>query len=358
MNLDQLFRADTPLIDVRAPVEFDKGAFPTACNLPIMNDSEREQVGVCYKEQGADAALQLGHQLVSDAVRGARIDAWAQFVHQHPDAQLYCFRGGQRSKIACDWLESEGVHIPRIYGGYKRLRRHLLNVFENLPDLLIVGGKTGTGKTVFLESLSNAVDLEAIANHRGSAFGRHMTPQPSQIDFENRVAINFLKMAGKTHIALEDEGRLIGRVHVPLPLQEKMKNSPIILIEESVETRTEHIYREYIEEQKLTYEENFGLNAQQEYAKYLLGALDAIRKRLGGVTHSEIRQVMQEALTTGDPNLHRQWINRLLTDYYDPMYNYQLSHKLSNNQGRIRFRGTATEALEWYEQYANDVHTA
>jgi len=345
-GLDLLFQSDTPLIDVRAPVEFNKGAFPSACNLPIIDDSEREQVGICYKEHGADAAFELGHELVSGKLKTQRINAWASFVEGNPDAQLYCFRGGQRSKIACEWLKAEGVDIPRIEGGYKKMRNHLLAVFADLPKLVIVGGKTGTGKTVFIEPLQNALDLEGIANHRGSAFGRKLSPQPSQIDFENRVAIQFLKLSDQPHIVLEDEGRLIGRVHVPLPLQAAMKESPIILIEETVETRTENIYREYIEEQWLEYRASQGEAAKSLFSDYLLGAVDAIRKRLGGVTHSEIRAMMTEALDTGDADKHRAWISRLLTDYYDPMYNYQLSHK----KERIRFRGTAEEAREWYSR--------
>lgn len=345
-GLDLLFQSDTPLIDVRAPVEFNKGAFPAACNLPIINDSEREQVGTTYKEHGADAAFALGHELVSGELKAERIRSWVSFVDANPNAQLYCFRGGQRSKIACEWLKAEGVDIPRIEGGYKKLRNHLLAVFDKLPPLVIVGGKTGTGKTVFLEPLQNALDLEGIANHRGSAFGGRISPQPSQIDFENRVAIQFLKLHHQPHIVLEDEGRLIGRVHVPLPLQEAMKKSPIVLIEETVETRTENIYHEYIKEQWQEYRASQGEAANSVFSDYLLGAVDAIRKRLGGVAHSQIRTMMQDALATGDPEKHRAWISRLLTEYYDPMYNYQLSHKIE----RIRFRGNAAEATQWYSE--------
>ncbi|MBO6555969.1 MAG: tRNA 2-selenouridine(34) synthase MnmH [Pseudomonadales bacterium] len=352
-SLDLLFRRDVPLIDVRAPVEFHKGAFPSACNLPILSDAEREAVGISYKEEGPEAAAKLGHALVSGDVKETRIQCWATFIEANPESQLYCFRGGQRSQIACAWLRDAGIEVPRIEGGYKKMRHHLIRVFDQLPPLVIVGGKTGTGKTVFLEPLGNAVDLEGIANHRGSAFGKKIAPQPSQIDFENRVAIQFLKFCDAPHVLLEDEGRLIGRIHVPLPLQSKMKASPMILIEETVEIRTQNIYEEYIEQQWQEYQAEHGPEAPARYADYLLGAVDAIKKRLGGVAHSEIRQLMQEALQSGDANKHRAWISRLLIDYYDPMYNYQLSQK----EGRIRFRGTADEAQHWYAENSEELLT-
>ena len=345
-SLDLLFLEDTPLIDVRAPVEFKKGAFPSARNLPIITDAEREQIGICYKERGSDAAVELGHRLVSGDTRRARTRAWVEFIERHPDARVYCFRGGQRSRIARDWLKAEGIDITRIEGGYKKLRNHLLCVFDKLPPLVIVGGKTGTGKTTFLESHEGAVDLEGIANHRGSAFGKKVTPQPTQIDFENAVAIEFLRLRDRPHVLLEDEGRLIGKIHLPPALQERMKQSPIILIEESLEARTENIYREYIEEQWQEYRVRYGDRAARAFSDYLLGAMDAIRKRLGNVVHGKIRRLMEAALADNEPEKHRHWIRRLLTDYYDPMYNYQLSGK----QERIRFCGTADAAGAWYRE--------
>ena len=344
IDLDQLFRLDTPLMDVRAPAEFSKGAFPSAHNLPILDDSEREQVGICYRQKGPDAAVALGHQLVSGKVREHRTAAWTTFLERHPDASIYCFRGGQRSDIACSWLRAEGFDVPRIEGGYKRLRNHLLRVFERPPHLMLVGGKTGVGKTLFLEQFSNAVDLELIANHRGSAFGRRITPQPSQIDFENRTAIEFIKKSGCKQILLEDEGHLIGRIHLPLPLQTAMQSSPLLLVEESQAKRTENILEEYVIRQWQEYQASFGDEAQAAFSGYLLDAVDAIRKRLGNRVHGEIRASLQQALQTNDLDMHRQWIAALLTDYYDPMYSWQLSRK----EERICFRGSASEAAQWY----------
>lgn len=347
LDMQTIFRGDMHLIDVRAPVEYDAGAFPMARNLPILDDSQREQVGICYSEAGPDAATRLGHELVSGDDRDAKVAAWTSFMDAHPDALLYCFRGGQRSRIACEWLKAEGYDVPRIEGGYKALRQCLLSVVENPAPLVIVAGKTGSGKTGFLQRFDQAIDLEGIANHRGSAFGRHISPQPTQLNFENQLSIELLKLAHHPSIFVEDEGRAIGRIHLPPPLQEKMKVSPIALLEDAIETRADRIYQEYIELQWREYEAHFEERAAEEFGRYLTDAVDAIRKRLGNSAHSVIRDSVLAALKhqeqTGSKEGHLVWITLLLSDYYDPMYNYQLEKKSS----RIKIAGSREVITDW-----------
>ncbi|MBU2099360.1 MAG: tRNA 2-selenouridine(34) synthase MnmH, partial [Gammaproteobacteria bacterium] len=184
-----LFLNDAPLIDSRAPVEFARGAFPSAVNLPLMTDDERERVGTCYKEQGQHAAIGLGHQLVNGAIKAQRVNAWVNFAEHNPKGYLYCFRGGLRSQICQQWMRDAGCDYPRVIGGYKAMRRFLLEQLDRLcqtQPMLILAGHTGAAKTELLQKMPGAVDLEAIANHRGSAFGKKPDGQPSQIDFENR----------------------------------------------------------------------------------------------------------------------------------------------------------------------------
>ncbi len=348
-ELADIFINETPLIDVRAPVEFAQGAFPNAVNLPILDDEQRRLIGICYKEQGQQAAIALGNQLVAGDLRHQRTLAWQQFIQAHPDALLYCFRGGLRSQTATDWLTAAGTDIQRIEGGYKKLRQYLRSQLENLPDFLVIGGKTGTGKTEFLRRFDEVIDLEGLANHRGSAFGGFLSPQPAQIDFENLIAIELLKKKAARRIMIEDEGRLIGRIHVPPSIQQAMKQAPLLLIEESLAQRTEHIYQEYIVRQWQAFEAYYGEQAHDHFSNYLLGAIDAIRKRLGNVAHRDLRHLMLDALSrdamrSGQFEGHRAWITCLLNDYYDPMYNYQLSKK----QTRVHFSGTADEVEQWY----------
>ncbi len=357
-ELQTLFLNNIPLIDVRAPVEFAAGAFPHAANLPILNDAERHQIGICYRNKGPDAATALGHDLVSGALREQRIAAWYDFALAHPDAAIYCFRGGQRSTIAAQWLKQAGVDLPRVEGGYKALRRLLLTQMTSLPPLIIVSGKTGSGKTRFLAQFPRKVDLEHHANHRGSAFGKTLTEQPAQINFENAVAIEFLHLARDdetgTPVLIEDESRLIGRVHLPPELQVKMKMSPVLVIEDTLESRARHIFEEYIVENWQLHQSRFNDHAPFRFSEYLLTAIDAIKKRLGAASHAEIRQIMVAVLErqtqTGDLTGHLAWIELLLERYYDPMYLFQLKKKAD----RILFRGSADTVANWYSHYLSE----
>lgn len=354
----RLILEDVPLLDVRAPVEFSQGAFPCAENHPLINDAERHEIGIRYKDRGQDAAVDLGHTLVQGGTRAARIAAWREFAERHPGGALYCFRGGMRSKISQRWLfEETGIRYPRIKGGYKSLRRFLIDELERLAPVLEairIGGRTGVGKTLLLAQIPHALDLEALAWHRGSAFGRHATAQPTQIDFENRLAVALLKHSAATAMPLviEDEGRAIGSVHLPRPLYERLKASPLILLEASVAQRVANTHAEYIDQALAEYLAHYGPeNGFDHWAAYLLDSLDRIRKRLGGARHLELRTQMEAAFETqrrrGDSEAHRAWIERLLVEYYDPMYDYQIR----NNADRVAFAGDAAAVIDYLGKY-------
>jgi len=223
-----------PLIDVRAPVEFEKGSFPTAVNLPLMNDEERHLIGIRYKEKGNLSAIALGKELVGP-VKEARVEAWKSFVEANPNAYLYCFRGGQRSQISQAWLQEAGVTIPRLKGGYKAFRGFLMQESERISkeaSMLILAGRTGSGKTILLKELNNSIDLEGLANHRGSSFGAFTTAQPSQIDFENALGYALIQHEneGHTHLVIEDESLNIGRVYIPNSVFTNLKNGKYVIL--------------------------------------------------------------------------------------------------------------------------------
>jgi len=353
--LKEIFLNDIPLIDVRAEVEFSHGAFPGAFNFPILTDEERRLVGISHKEQGPEMAESLGYELVSGKQRELRINDWLTFIDNNPATALYCFRGGKRSQIACQWLLEAGKNITRIPGGYKSMRNFLLRQFDQLPKMMIVSGKTGVGKTELLAQFDNSLDLEQHAHHRGSAFGGRIDEQPSQINFENAVAIDLLKFSNTyafETLFVEDEGRSIGRIQIPQLLQFAMKQAPILLLDDKFENRVKRIYREYIQRQWQEYLQRYQEQAFQTFSCYLINAIDAIRKRLGGAAHANIGQILKSALAeqkTGNLENHKHWIRLLLEDYYDPMYNYQLDKKTD----RIIYRGTMSDVLGWVNEPDN-----
>ncbi len=339
----------TPLLDVRASVEFEKGAFPGSQNFPLLNDDERRQVGVTYKQRGKNAAIELGHQLVCGDTKEHRIRAWLEFLQSHPEAVLYCFRGGLRSNIAAQWIRESGVEVPVVEGGYKALRRFLLTQIENQSGgrFRLLSGMTGTGKTGIIHQLKRAIDLEGLANHRGSSFGRNISPQPSQVNFENRLAIELIKSEALSEIILEDESRLIGRCYIPEPIQAVMKNAPIVLVEEPFEARVDRVFNEYIVKLSSQYRQSYN-NWIEPFRDHLLQGAIKMRKRLGNEAFIEISQRIKEAVkvqqNTGDPTSHRDWIEQILMRYYDPMYRYQLGKK----EARIQFRGSHKEVADYF----------
>lgn len=350
---------DVPLMDVRAPIEFAQGAFPMAVNHPLMNDQERHEVGIRYKKSGQDAAIKLGNQLVSGDIKEQRISQWQNFAKEHPEGYLYCFRGGLRSRTTQQWLKESGVKLPLINGGYKAMRRVLLDELEASiaeSHFVILGGRTGTGKTWLLKELAGAIDLEGFAHHRGSSFGRFPDGQPSQINFENNLSIALMKQRsrGINRFWLEDEGHLIGGVVLPQSLQQKMKQSPLVMLDEDVSYRINITLKDYVIDlyayyqrycQEYEGETNNAETAFEQFSNYLLASLTRIKKRLGGERFQKINDQMQEALAeqqaSGGIELHKIWIESLLTSYYDPMYDYQLEKK----RARLIFTGNTHEIL-------------
>ncbi|TAL31211.1 MAG: tRNA 2-selenouridine(34) synthase MnmH [Alphaproteobacteria bacterium] len=347
-----LFLNDIPLLDVRAPVEFAKGSFPGTVNLPLLNDEERHAVGTMYKAEGQDAAVRLGRQLVSGNVKSQRVAQWLDFAKRHPEGCLFCFRGGMRSHIVQQWMVEAGTPYPLVKGGYKALRRFLIEALDNLAatkNFIVIGGQTGIGKTLVIREMKNSVDIEQLANHRGSTFGRRLTPQPGQIDFENALAVRLLKLfhASDKPIFIEDEGRLVGRCAMPPSLLAGLNRWPVVILEEPLESRISNVQKDYITDLLAEYQAAYGEGGFPKFAAFLKDRLHHIRKRLGGLQYEKIASLMDSALAvqkeTQDESLHRVWIEELLLRYYDPMYEYQLSHK----EGRVVFRGNRAEVLDW-----------
>ena len=336
---DKLFTDDVKFIDVRAPVEFCQGAFPNTINLPLLSDQQRHLIGICYKELGQVEAIAMGHRLVSGEDRREKMEAWLSELNLSvEETYLYCFRGGLRSQISQQWIRELGGKVQIIEGGYKRLRSFLLENIEQQVDtnsFLVLTGNTGTGKTDLLHRFSNdgykTIDLESFANHRGSVFGSNSTPQPSQINFENKLSIQFLKEMKKkgTSILLEDEGRKVGHRVVPLSLNLKQGHSPIFVLEKSIDDRVALILEDYcIASWKKFQNED---DSYQKFFQYFKSSFDQIEKKLGGALYQECLQILNDAINnqeqTGSFSVHQDWISKILIQYYDPHYEIGLNRK-------------------------------
>ncbi|RDH82697.1 MAG: tRNA 2-selenouridine(34) synthase MnmH [endosymbiont of Galathealinum brachiosum] len=353
-----LFLNQTPLLDVRAPVEFSQGAFPFAENFPLINDKERETIGIKYKNMGQDEAIKLGHNLVQGDIKEERVNHWQSFFDQYPQGVLYCFRGGMRSKISQQWIyEKTGIIFPRVKGGYKAMRRYLIDELENSVENIqpiMLGGRTGIGKTILLDKLKQQIDLEGLFHHRGSVFGKHVTAQPSQIDIENNLSISLIRHLDNqvSQIVFEDEAPNIGSRRIPEILYNKMQQSPLIQLEATVDERINITFHEYIIEALAEHQQHYGDDAGfEKWSMQLIEAIDKIQRRLGGVRHKQLKSLLTYAIDQQRENniteFHRDWIKSLLVDYYDPMYDYQFSKKVE----RVVFKGSHNEVLEFLSDH-------
>lgn len=327
-----LLRDGGPLIDVRAPVEFAKGAAPGAVSAPILDDDQRARVGRCFRAQGQAAAVALGHELVSGELRERRVAGWLALARAHPGATLICRRGGLRSQIAQRWLSEAGATLPRVAGGFDALRRAAaagLAAEVAGRRWFVLGGRTGSGKTDLLVELPHHLDLEGLANHRGSAFGQLPGGQPTTIRFELAVARACLRAAPEVALVVEDESAMIGRLPVPEPIREVIRSAPRVVIDDPLERRIARVLRDYVHEPLARGD------APEALAGALQGATDRIKKRLGGLMHRTVTEQLAAAFASGRDEDHARWIESLLVHYYDPLYD----HPRHNQRERVVFQG-------------------
>lgn len=354
-NIRQLLANETPIIDVRAPIEFNQGAMPNAINLPLMNNEERAAVGTCYKQHGSQKAVELGHQLVKGEIKAHRVAAWREACERFPSGFICCARGGMRSHIVQKWLAEIGIDYPLIEGGYKALRQATIEMTNELVQrpIILIGGCTGNGKTTLVRSLPEGIDLEGFAHHRGSSFGRTIEAQFAQATFENYLAVDMLKKSPyHSRWVLEDEGRAIGANGLPESLRIQMTTAHLVVVDDLFERRMARLKEEYFDRMTHDFIEAYGEEkGWQEYSDYLHHGLYAIRRRLGAQRAAELTQLLDNALAaqkiSANTEVHFSWLSPLLKEYYDPMYRYQLSKK----QDKIIYTGSYEEVEQWFANH-------
>ena len=330
----------TTLLDVRAPIEFHEGHIPGSINEPILTDSERHEVGLTYKEQGQEAAVRLGHSLVLPD-RHRRVERWRHLWDRSAPLTVTCWRGGLRSKTACEWLNEADVPTRRVEGGYKAMRQALLNRLEKPFQLWVVGGWTGTGKTRLLNEFGPvAVDLEGLAKHRGSAIGWQLfEKQPTQANFENAILLATWDL-NKTYL-VEDESSKMGSVLLPIQLKTHIRQSPVVFLTAPMEKRVQDLFGEYVLEP---------LAKGYSYEKlghHYIDHLAPTRRRLGGRRFQDLMELVRKAFEQA-PSLdaHGPWIEFLLREHYDRTYGHAF-HKLGR---KILFEGDWESARDYLKQ--------
>lgn len=285
-------------IDVRSPGEFQEGHIPGAYNVPLFSDEERAKVGTLYKQVSRQAALDKGLEFV-----GPKLATLVKEIRKHggPAPLIYCWRGGMRSESVCGLMKISGIDCLRLAGGYKAYRSHIREAFCRPAPLLLLGGYTGSGKTALLHRLAQdnvqILDLEGLANHKGSAFGHiNEEPQPTNEQFENNLFYEFKRLDLDKIILVENESRVIGKVHLPEPFFTQMRSAPLISIEVPKEYRIARLIEDYTETPK----------------EELVAASKRIAKKLG---HEKVTLV-EEHILSG----HFDKACDILLTYYDIFY--------------------------------------
>lgn len=333
-------------IDVRSPGEVARGAIPGAIEIPILDDDERHEVGLRYATDGPEAAFEEGRaRTASDIPR--RAAAWRAAAEAEPSV-FVCWRGGQRSELAQRLAGHPGT--PRMTGGYKALRAHLVDSLDGSLQrrtAWVVTGATGTGKTSLLHDAAGlpsllALDLEGAAEHRGSTFGA-TGPQPAQATFEHRLLIPLL-LGAEARLLLENESRNVGRVHLPEPLYETVRSAPLLVLEESLDDRVARIHDEYAYKPALA-------RGEAAVLEDLSAAIGRLRRRLGAEPTERMVSALHDARAQHawhDAQAFRPVIEPLLLDYYDPLY-----RKATPTDGRtVLARGGREELLTWLRNEA------
>lgn len=297
---------DWPIIDVRSPAEFAHAHIPGAHNIALLDNDERAEVGILYKQAGRQAAIFKGLDIIGPKMSGFVKKGLG--ISKQRKLRMHCWRGGMRSDSMAWLFSTAGFDVKILEGGYKNYRHFIREKLSSEANYIILSGKTGSGKTEILQQLRDlgeqVIDLEGLAHHKGSSFGAlGELPQPSTEQFENDLYDTWKKLDTSKPIWLEDESRFIGKVSIPEPFFEKMRNCRVVRVEMPVKLRVERLV--------------------EDYASYpneeLIAATERITRRLGG-------QHAKKAIESIHNNDFATAIEIVLF-YYDKAYNHGLSKR-------------------------------
>ena len=299
-------------VDVRSPGEYRHGRIPGAINIPLFNDTERQTVGTIYKQVGKEAAMRYGLAVFSQKLPQF-VDDFAALTRDK-NIVVYCWRGGMRSRTAVTMLMLADVRAAQLVGGYKCYRTHVLEQLKELniqAEIVVLCGSTGSGKTDILHTLSarglNVIDLEQLANHRGSAFGGvGLGATQSAQNFDALLLEQLRRFSLEKYIIVECESKRVGNVYIPDCLFAKMATGKKILLRTSIDCRAKRLVHEYTD--RVAYEQS-----------ELESSLALLSSKIGKVTFEKLCGLLRS-------QCHEEFTKILLEKYYDPLYGYELSN--------------------------------
>lgn len=303
LPITDFLQAPGPILDVRSPGEYAQGHLPGAISFPLFSDDERAQVGTCYKQKGRETAIELGLELVGPKMAG--LVKQAKALAPKRQVRVHCWRGGMRSSSVGWLLETSGLEVNLLSGGYKTFRRWVRTLLATPRPLIVVGGMTGTGKTDILHALRDSgeqvLDLEGLANHRGSSYGALMLPpQPSTEQFENLIAQQWVEFDPHRPVWVEAESRRVGTCRVPDEIVDQMEAANTLEIIRSEAERLDILVDVY----------------GQAAPEGLIAATERLRKRLGGLrTQKAVEHIKRGELASAAA---------IILTYYDRTYRHDL----------------------------------
>ncbi len=297
---------NTIFIDTRTPLEFSEDHLPQAINLPLLSNEERAIVGTIYKQESKEEAIEKGQQYFNE-----KLPSFMKEIEKHKDKTIIvnCWRGGMRSRVIVDLLRALGYNAFQLQGGYKEYRKYVQEQLENFQlksKLVVIWGLTCTGKTEILSHFSNSLDLEGLAQHRGSLYGGIGLQPRSQKAFENLLLWRLRKLNDQEFIIVEGESRKIGDVQMPVFLYKAMLGGIPILVTRSLEKRAEHALKEYFDTPE-------SLQQIKEVTAHLFKVIS--------------KKKQQEALRLLEEGKNKEAVKILLEFYYDPLYEHTIKRK-------------------------------